>query len=181
MFGGWLWGRYVFVWIRESAFLGTLLERVAMKLTCLSFQWGFQRQYRYWHWPCLRDRFRNSLWIPSSVACSKSESGFLTKCSFGLLLMKPSGWRPLNWWTNPRAAIMIRSASLGSLENKAMQILGSKVKGCPDWRIWIRSASLDQGQRNANLRIFSNSNQLNGTWSILFSESQVEKLSEKPW
>ena len=75
---------------------------------------------------------------------------------------------------------MILSASLGSLENKAMQILGSKVKGCPDWRIWIRSASLDQGQRNANLRIFSNANQLNGTWSIVFSESQVEKLSEQP-
>ena len=75
---------------------------------------------------------------------------------------------------------MILSASLGSLENKAMQILGSKVKGYPDWRIWIRSASLDQAQCNANLRIFSNSNQLNGTWSILFSESQVEKLSEKP-
>ena len=47
----------------SSEFLGTLLERVAMKLICLSFQ-------------CLEDRFRNSLCIPSSVACSKSESGF---------------------------------------------------------------------------------------------------------
>ena len=109
------------------------------------------------------------MWIPSSVACSKGESGFLTKCSFGLLLMKPSGW------SNPCAAILIRSASLGSLENKDMQILGSKVKGCPDWCIWIRFASLDQGQRNANLWIFSNSNELNGTWNILFSESRVEK------
>ena len=27
--------------------------------------------------------------IPSSVACSNSESGFLTKCSFGLLLITP--------------------------------------------------------------------------------------------
>ena len=38
--------------------------------------------------------------------------------------------------------ILIRSASLGLLENKGMQIFGS----CPDWCIWIRSASLDQGQ-----------------------------------
>ena len=52
-----------------------------------------------------------------------------------------------------------------------MQILGSKVKGCPDWCIWIRSALLDQGQRNANLRIFSNSNALNETLNILYSES----------
>jgi len=147
-----------------------------MKLICLSFQWGFRQEYRYWHWPCLQDRFRNSLWIPSSVACSKSESGFLIKCLFGLLLMKPSGWRPLNWWTNRRAAFLIRSVSLGSLENKAMQILGSKVKGCPDWCIWIRSASLDHGQCNVNLWIFSNSNELNGTWNVLFSESQVEKM-----
>ena len=147
-----------------------------MKSDCLPFQRGFQRQYQHrcWHWPCLQDRFRNSLWIPSSVACSK-RAVFLTKCSFGLLLMKPSGWRPLNWWTNPCAAILIRSASLGSLENKDMQILGSKVKGCLDWCIWIRSASLDQAQRNANLWIFSNSNELNGTWNILFSESQVEE------
>ena len=56
-----------------------------------------------------------------------------------------------------------------------MEILGSKVKSCPDWCIWIRSALLDQGQRNANLRIFSNSNELNGTSNILYSESQVEK------
>ena len=50
----------------------------------------FQRQYQYHclHWPCLQDRCRNSLWIPSSVACSKTESGFLTKCLFGLLLIK---------------------------------------------------------------------------------------------
>ena len=56
-----------------------------------------------------------------------------------------------------------------------MQILGSKVKGCPDWCIWIRSASLDQGQCNVNLWIFFNANELNGTWNVLFSESQVEK------
>ena len=74
--------------------------------------------------------------------------------SFGLLLIKPSGWRPLNRWTNPCAAILIPSASLGLLENKAMQILGSKVKGCPDWCIWIRSASLDQGRGNEDLSIF---------------------------
>ena len=115
------------------------------------------------------------MWIPSSVACCKSESGFLTKCSFKLLLMKPFGWRPLNRWTNPRASILISSASLGSLENKAMQILGSKVKSCSDWCVWIRSALLDQGQRNGNLRMFSNSNELNGIRNILFSESQVEK------
>ena len=56
-----------------------------------------------------------------------------------------------------------------------MQILGSKVKGCPDWCIWIRSASLDQGQGNANLWIFSNSNELKGTWNILYSESPLER------
>ena len=43
-----------------------------------------------------------------------------------------------------------------------MQILGSKVKGCPDWCIWIRSASIDQGQGNANLWIFPDSNELKG-------------------
>ena len=32
-----------------------------------------------------------------------------------------------------RKQFLIRSASLGSLENKAMQILGSNAKGCPDW------------------------------------------------
>ena len=37
-----------------------------------------------------------AVWIPSSVVCSNSESSFLTKCSIGLLLIKPSGWRPLN-------------------------------------------------------------------------------------
>ena len=36
------------------------------------------------------------MWIPSSVACSKSESLFLTRCFIWLLLIKPSGWRPLN-------------------------------------------------------------------------------------
>ena len=56
-----------------------------------------------------------------------------------------------------------------------MQMLGSKVKSCPDWCIWTRSALHDQGQRNANLRIFSNSNELNGTSNILLSKSQVEK------
>ena len=56
-----------------------------------------------------------------------------------------------------------------------MQILGSKVKSCPDWCVWIRFALLDQCQRNANLRIFLNSNELNGTSNILLSESQVEK------
>ena len=55
-----------------------------------------------------------------------------------------------------------------------MQILGSKVQGRPDWCIWIRSASLDQGQGNANSRMFSTSNEFNGTWNILFSKSQVE-------
>ena len=34
--------------------------------------------------------------VDSVVSCSKSESGFLTRCSIGLLLIKPSGWRPLN-------------------------------------------------------------------------------------
>ena len=28
--------------------------------------------------------------------CSESESGFLTRCSIGLLLIKSSGWRPVN-------------------------------------------------------------------------------------
>ena len=60
-----------------------------------------------------------------------------------------------------------------------MQILGSKVKGCPDWCIWIRSASLDQGQGNANLWILSDSNELEGTWNILYSESQLERKWKK--
>ena len=37
----------------------------------------------------------------------------------------PSAGIPLNRWTCHSAVILIRSASLGSLENKAMQILGS--------------------------------------------------------
>ena len=59
-----------------------------------------------------------------------------------------------------------------------MQILGSKVKKCP-WCIWILSALLDQGQRNANLRIVSNSNELNGTWNIPLV-SRKQRKSEKP-
>jgi len=55
-----------------------------------------------------------------------------------------------------------------------MQILGSKVNDCRDWCIWILSASLDQGQGNANLWFFSNSNELNRTWNILYSESQLD-------
>ena len=49
------------------------------------------------------------------------------------------------------------------------------MKSCPDLCIQIRSALLDQGQRNANLLIFSNTNELNGTSNIHYSESEVEK------
>ena len=55
-----------------------------------------------------------------------------------------------------------------------MQILRSNAKGWPDWCIWIRSATLDQGQGNANLWIFFNSNELKGIWNTLYSESQLE-------
>ena len=56
-----------------------------------------------------------------------------------------------------------------------MQILALKVKGCRDWCIWICSTLLDQGQGNTNLWIFSNSNELKGTWYILYSKLQLER------
>ena len=118
----------------------------------------------------LQDRFRNSLWIPSSVACSRSESGFLTKCSFGLLLIKPSGWRPFNWWTNHRAAILIRSASLGSLENNTMQI--QDFNG-----IWTRDLAIPV--RRSNQLSYEATDV--GSWSIVGSNFPVRNESTMKW
>ena len=53
-----------------------LVGESGLDLDCLSFQHGFQRQYLHWHCPCLQDRFRSSLWIPSSDECCKSDCGF---------------------------------------------------------------------------------------------------------
>ena len=51
------------------------------------------------------------------------------------------------------------------------------MKGFYEWCIWIRFASLDQGQGHAILWIlFSNSNELKGIWSVLYNESWLEQI-----
>ena len=52
---------------------------------------------------------------------------------------------------------------------------GIVIAGLP-WAVClVRSASLGQGQGYADLVVFSNSNELKGTWSILYSESQLKR------